>query len=71
MLIYEFVFRPAILKYGILDQVRMDHDREFCHVIFVQQIIAYLRANVKRAPFKQTTSTDNIVVERFWPEANS
>ena len=38
ILIYEFVFRPAILKYGIWDQVRMDHGREFCLVIFVQQI---------------------------------
>ena len=30
-----------------------------------------LRANVRRAPFKQTTSTDNNVAERFWPEINS
>ena len=71
ILIYQFVFRPAILKYGIWDQVRMDHGREFCLVIFVQQVIAYLRADVRRAPFKQTTSTDNNVAERFWPEVNS
>ena len=71
ILIYEFVFRPAILKYGIWDQVSMDHGREFCLVIFAQQIIAYLRADIWCAPFKQTTSTDNNVAERFWPEVNS
>ena len=36
----------------------------------MQQIIAYLRANVRHAPFKQITSTDNNVAERFWPEVN-
>ena len=71
ILIYQFVFRPAILKYGIWDQVRMDHGREFCLVIFVQQVIAYLRADVRRPPFKQTTSTDNNVAECFWSEVNS
>ena len=30
-----------------------------------------LRANVRRAPFKQTTSTDSNVAERFWSEVNS
>ena len=30
-----------------------------------------LRANVRRAPFKQTTSTDNNVAECFWSEVNS
>ena len=52
ILIYEFFFRPAILKYGICDQLRMDHGREFCLVIFVQHIIVYLRADIRRAPFK-------------------
>ena len=66
ILIYQFVFRPEILR----DQVRMDHGREFCFVIFVQQVIAYLRAEVRRAQFKQTTSTDNNVAERFWPKVN-
>ena len=49
----------------------MGHGREFCLVIFVQQVIAYVRADVRRAPFKQTMSTDNYVPERFWPEVNS
>ena len=71
ILIYEFIFRPAILKYGIWDHVRVDHGRQFCYVMFVQQIISYLRADVRRAPFKHTTSTDNNVAERFWPEVNS
>ena len=48
----------------------MDHGREFCLVIFVQQIIAYLRADIRRGSLKQTTSTENNIAELFWPEVN-
>ena len=69
--IYELIFRPAMLKYGVWDQVRMDHGQEFCLVSFVQNIISHLRSNQDRDPFKKTPSTSNYVVERFWPEVNS
>ena len=48
----------------------MYHGSKFCLGIFVQQI-AYLRDDVRRVTFKQTTSTENNVAERFWPEVNS
>ena len=48
----------------------MDHGREFCLVIFVQQIIAYLRTDIRRGSLKQTTSTENNIAELFWPEVN-
>ena len=35
ILIYEFVFRPALCRHGIWDQIRMNHGREFNLVIFV------------------------------------
>ena len=48
----------------------MDHGREFCLVIFVQQIIAYLITDIRRGSLKQTTSTENNIAELFWPEVN-
>lgn len=71
ILIYEFVFRPAICKYGIWEQLRMDHGREFFLVIFAQKVLSHYRLNERREAFKQTTSTENNVAERFWPEVNS
>ena len=29
IIIYEFVFRPALIKYGLRNQLRVDHGREF------------------------------------------
>ena len=72
ILIYEFVFRPALLKFGCLwDQLRLDHGREFVLCIFVQDLLKYYRRNKQRAAWRQTASTDNYVIERFWPELNS
>ena len=48
----------------------MYHGSKFCLGIFVQQI-TYLRGDVGRVTFKQTTSTENNIAERFWPEVNS
>lgn len=71
ILIYEFVFKPAMQNYGVWEQVRMDHGLEFCLVAFVQNIISPYRLVGTSVPFRQTTSTKNNVVERFWPEINS
>ena len=70
ILIYEFVFRPALCKYGIWDQIRMDHGREFNLVIFVQQLLSVYRNDRSRESYKKTRSTKNYVAERFWPEVN-
>lgn len=70
ILIYEFVFRPALIKYGLWEQIRMDHGTEFCLVIFIQRILSQYRINQQRGSYKQTTSTKNYVAERFWPGVN-
>ena len=70
ILIYTFVFRPAVVKYGIWEQIRMDHGQEFCLVIFVQRILSPYRNQQTRNCFRQTQSTKNYVAERFWPEVN-
>ena len=64
ILIYEFVFRPALCRYGVWDQIRMDHGREFNLVIFVQQSLSVYRNDEKRR------STKSYVAQRFWPEVN-
>ena len=42
VLIYEYVFRLAVLKYGVWEEVRMDHGREFALVIFIQEMLSLL-----------------------------
>ena len=37
ILIYEHLFRPVLVKYGLFDQIRMDHERKFVLCIFVQE----------------------------------
>ena len=39
ILIYEHLFRPALMKYGLFDQIRMGHGREFVLCIFVQELL--------------------------------
>ena len=51
ILIYEYVFRPAILKYGVWEQVHMDHGRQFALVIFIQQVLSCYRLEGKKQPF--------------------
>ena len=70
VLIYEYVFRPAISKYGLWNQLRIDHGQEFSLCIFVQDLLKNYRQSTEKEPWKQTTSTQN-VIERFWPELNS
>lgn len=70
ILIYEYLFRPALLKYGLFDQIRMDHGTEFCLCIFVQELLKRYRFDQSRHAWRQTTSTSNYVAERMWPEVN-
>ena len=71
ILIYEFVFRPALVKYGLWNQLRLDHGLEFVLCIFVQETLKVYRRSQEKDPWKQTASTQNNVIERFWPEMNS
>ena len=43
ILIYKFVFRQALRKYGIWEQVRTDHGREFALVGFIQNVLSHYR----------------------------
>ena len=71
IVIYEFVFRPALLKYGLWNQLRVDHGNEFVLCLFVQDLLKRYRYSEEKVPWRQTTSTKNNVIERFWPELNS
>ena len=69
--IYAFVFRQALCKYGIWEQVRTKHAREFALVGFTQNVFSHYRLEGTSRAYKQTTLTENNVAERFWPEVNS
>ena len=71
IIIYEFVFRPALIKYGLWNQLRVDHGREFVLCLFVQDLLKRHRYSQEKQPWRQTPSTENNVIERFWPELNS
>ena len=70
ILIYEYAFHPAVLKYGVWEQVRIDHGRKFALVIFIQQVLLCYRLEGRKQPFKQIRSTENNVTERLWPDVN-
>lgn len=64
----QWIFRPALVEYGLWDQIRMDHGTEFCWVIFVQRLLGNYRGNyTTRECFRQTQSTQNYVAERGAP----
>ncbi|XP_039890167.1 uncharacterized protein LOC120735054 [Simochromis diagramma] len=69
--IYEYVFRPAVITYGMWDQVRVDHGKEFYLTLFMQEMLSHNRFNQERLPYLQTSSTRNHTVERIWPEINN
>ena len=70
ILIYGFVFRPALCRYCNWDQIITDHEREFNLVIFVQQFLTVYRNDKSCESYKQIRSTKNYVAERFWREVN-
>ncbi len=71
ILIYQFLFRPVIMKFGLFDQLRVDHGTEFVLCNFVQALLSPYRFNQTRLPVRRTPSTKNYIIERFWPELNS
>ena len=48
--------RETLLRYGLFDQVRVDHGREFYLVLAVQDHLKGLRNNTSRQPYIQTQS---------------
>ena len=51
-------FRPAVLEYGMWDQIRVDHGNEFYLLLYVQEKMANYRTNTGRAAFIQTMSKE-------------
>ncbi|KAI7790268.1 hypothetical protein IRJ41_013627 [Triplophysa rosa] len=71
LLIYEDVYRSAIVNHGMWDQIRVDHGKEFYLSLFIQEKFAGYRNNQERQPYMQTQSTKNHKIERMWPEINN
>ncbi|XP_070402718.1 uncharacterized protein [Nothobranchius furzeri] len=71
LVIYEEIYRPAVMNHGLWDQVRVDHGREFYLCLYMQEKLSQHRRNLSRPPYLQTTSTRNLRVERLWPEVNN
>ena len=53
------------------EQVRTDHDPEFALVGFIQHVLSHYRSEEPSTAYNKTTSTENNVAERFWPDVNS
>lgn len=70
LVIQQEVFRETLLHYGLWDQVRVDHGKEFYLVLFVQEMLKLYRNNNTRQPYVQTQSKQNHAVERLWVEMN-
>ncbi|KAL2099557.1 hypothetical protein ACEWY4_003951 [Coilia grayii] len=73
LLIYDQVYRsvPAVTHYGMWDQLRVDHGKEFYLCLYIQERLSEYRHNRQREPYLQTQSTRNHSVERLWPEVNN
>jgi len=48
--------RQTIERYGLWDQVRVDHGKEFYLVLFVQNLLKDHRNKTERQPYIQTQS---------------
>lgn len=49
--------RPAVLSYGLWDQLRVDHGREFYLCLYIQKVLRQQYGPTNIAPFAQTPST--------------
>ncbi|KAM9376146.1 LOW QUALITY PROTEIN: uncharacterized protein KZ484_008720 [Pholidichthys leucotaenia] len=55
LIIYEDVYRSAVLTNGIWDQIRVDHGHEFYLCLYMQEKLATHRHNISRQAYVQTT----------------
>ena len=58
LVIYDKFFKPILLSFGLWDQVRVDHGREFYLLLYVQEQLQHLRRNQGRAPHVQSVSKE-------------
>ena len=62
VLIYEYVFRPAISKYGLWNQLRIYHGHEFSLCIFVQDLQKELSLNY----WRRALDANDLYTESYW-----
>ena len=55
LIIYDQLFRPILLNFGLWEQIRADHGREFFLLLYVQEHLTHLRRNQRRAPHVQSS----------------
>lgn len=68
--IYEDVYRKLTLEYGLFDEVRVDHGREFYLMLYIHEKLRERRGNREVVAYRQTPSTQNHIIERMWVELN-
>ena len=69
--IYEDVLQKCLLEYGLWDEIRVDHGKEFYLMLYMQeQLRKEGRGDPHIAPYLQTSSTYNHIIERIWVEVN-
>ena len=70
-IIYEHVYRTCTLEYGLWDEIRVDHGKEFYLLLYMhEQLRKEGRGNPDVSPYLQTSSTANHIIERIWVEVN-
>ncbi|XP_028424305.1 uncharacterized protein LOC114548520 isoform X2 [Perca flavescens] len=60
LVIYEEVYRSAVVNHGMWDQLRVDHGREFYMCLYMKEMLSRHRHNPSRPPYLQTTSTRDV-----------
>ena len=68
--IYHTLLRPLLLTEGLWDQIRVDHSSKLALVLTIQQHLAGYRHRQSRPPLLQSSSRQNLRVERLWVEVN-
>ena len=60
LIIYNHLFRPILQQFGLWDQIRVNHGREFYLLLYVQEHLSYLsiRRNQMKAPHVQSMSRE-------------
>ena len=69
-IIYNDVYRMCSMEYGLWDQLRVDHGREFYLTLYIQEKLRACHGDPNILPYIQTTSTQNHIIERVWVEVN-
>lgn len=68
--IYEEVYVKLTQEYGLFDELRVDHGREFYLMLYVHEKLRERRGNSEVVAYRQTPSTQNHIIERMWVELN-